>query len=352
MESARPKVDIDSGPADYLIISHPGFMDGIQPLIAHHEGNGLVVKTVDVYDIYEQYGDGIVGAEAIQRYLAAARKSMGYRFVLLVGGETYDYLGDVSNSMSFVPTLYRQTHPQVHHSPVDPLYVDFDGDGVQDAAIGRMPVRTAEEIDNVVANTLAYAEKDYGRSAVFAADTGYARNSDDLVAGLPAGWDVASAHLDRDGISGARAALIDAIDEGVALTNFTGHSGPTAWTFSGLFNVGDVQALDNAGKPTAVVQWGCWNTYHVAASSNTLGHALMLSGDRGAALVLGATTLTQEESEMKLGGLVLPRLTTPGMPAGQAVMEAKQELARTDPGLDDVLLGWTLLGDPATVVQP
>ena len=351
MEAVRPHTDITSGAADYLVLAHPSFVARIAPLVAHHEVRGLSVKVVDTRDIYEQYGDGEYGAEAIRAYLSAAQQTLGYEYVLLVGGDTYDYFGHLGNSMSFVPTLYHRTHPQMPHAPVDPLYVDFDGDYVQDAAIGRLPVRTTTELDAVVANTLAYAAKDYAGSAVFAADGGYARDSEDLVAGLPGGWGVTPAYLEESGVDAARSVLIDRIAEGVALTNFVGHSGPTAWTFSGLFDVGDVQSLANAGKPTAVVQWGCWNTYHVAASTNTLGHALMLSGDRGAALVLGATTLTQDESEMKLGRLVLPRLTAPGQTAGQAVLEAKRELAQTDPALLDVLLGWTLLGDPAAVVQ-
>ena len=50
--------------------------------------------------------------------------------------------------------------------------------------------------------------------------------------------------------------------------------------------------------------------------------------------------------------LLTPRLTTPGMPIGKALLDAKIELAKTDPELLDVLLGWTLMGDPALVIQP
>jgi hypothetical protein len=43
---------------------------------------------------------------------------------------------------------------------------------------------------------------------------------------------------------------------------------------------------------------------------------------------------------------------TPGMSIGQALQEAKTELAKTHPGLLDVQLGWTLMGDPALVIVP
>jgi hypothetical protein len=50
--------------------------------------------------------------------------------------------------------------------------------------------------------------------------------------------------------------------------------------------------------------------------------------------------------------MVTPLLTQPGKTIGDAMVEAKRQLAVTDPARLDVLLGWTLLGDPAMQVQP
>ena len=69
--------------------------------------------------------------------------------------------------------------------------------------------------------------------------------------------------------------------------------------------------------------------------------------DQGAAAVLGASTLTRSSSDRALGELVMSRLSQPGMNLGRALVEAKQELAASNPQMIDVLLGWTLLGDPA-----
>ena len=142
------------------------------------------------------------------------------------------------------------------------------------------------------------------------------------------------------------------MNQGVALVSFTGHSGPTSWTFSNLFNTSDAAALTNTGKPFVVVQWGCWNTYYVDPVNNYLVQKFLFSGDRGAAAVLGASTLTDSGSEEMLGALLTPRLVIPGLPVGQALQESKSELARTHPELLDVLLGWSLMGDPALVIQP
>ena len=74
-------------------------------------------------------------------------------------------------------------------------------------------------------------------------------------------------------------------------------------------------------------------------------------GVEGAAAVLGASTLTSTVSEKQLGDLFIPRLTSAGVTLGEALTEAKQELALTDPQRLDVILGWTLLGDPALKVE-
>ncbi|MGB5753154.1 MAG: C25 family cysteine peptidase, partial [Thermoanaerobaculia bacterium] len=111
-------------------------------------------------------------------------------------------------------------------------------------------------------------------------------------------------------------------------------------------------ALENFGRPTVITQWGCWNTYHVMPTYDTLGHRLLLNDGRGAAAVLGAATLTEALSEQKLGRRLFAQIGSRRQRLGKALIDAKKDLALTDPERLDVLLGWTLLGDPTLVVEP
>ena len=310
------------------------------------KAQGLTVSVVDVNDLYAKYTYGVFDPQAIKQYIAYATSKLGTRYVLLVGGDTYDYRNYLGkNSISFIPSLYITTGPVAKFVPVDPLYADVNGDNVPELAIGRFPVRTTAELDMVVKKTLAYAGKNYGRTAVFASDlndgiVSFKNNSNSLAASLPVGWSVENIHLDDMSVTSARTQLLAAMNGGTALVTFTGHSGPASWTFSNLFNTTDAAALTNAGRPFVVVQWGCWNTYYV------------FSGDSGAAAVLGASTLTDSNSEQMLGELLTPYMVTPGMSIGQAMQAAKYELAQTHPELLDILLGWSLMGDPALVIEP
>jgi fimbrial isopeptide formation D2 family protein len=357
LEAPRLLADLNR-PAQYLIIAHPNFIGGLGPLVQARQAQGLTVNVVDVNDLYAQYAYGIFDPRAIQQYIAYAAQNLGTQYVLLVGGDTYDYRNYRGlNSVSFIPSLYVSTGPTVKLVPSDPLYADVNKDNIPDLAIGRFPVRTSAELDLIVNKTLAYAAKDYGATSLFAADkndgsVSFKNISADMAADLPLDWVNENIYLDDVGVSAAKSQLLAAMNRGTALVTFTGHSGPMTWTFSSLFNTQDAAALTNAGRPFVVVQWGCWNTYYVDPSNNYLVHKFLFSGDRGAAAVLGASTLTDSSSEALLGQLLMPRMVTPGMSMGQALRDAKLELALTHPELLDVLLGWSLMGDPALVIQP
>ena len=111
----------------------------------------------------------------------------------------------------------------------------------------------------------------------------------------------------------------------------------------------DIDQLQNSGWPTVVAQWGCWNTYHVGERYDTMGHQFILSPDRGAALAMGSATFTQVQSGRRFGQLLMPLLANPtDRTVGQALTEAKQRLAAgADGDVRDIVLGWTILGDPA-----
>ena len=352
----RQPSGLTGGRVDYLVISHPDFIAGLTPLVQARSAQGLRVRVANVLDVYAAYNYGIVDPQAIHDYIADAYRSMGTRYVLLVGGDTYDYLDYLHiGSVSFIPTPYTATSYLIKYAPADPLLADVNGDGIPDLALGRFPVRTPAELDSIIAKTLAYPA--HANAAVFAADLvdgdySFKPLSESLIQTVPPGWSVTRAYADDLGAGGAKSVLIDAINQGVALTTYVGHSGFTRWSLYDIFDLSDAETLLNAGKPTVVAQMGCWNTYYVDPQTNTLAHKLMLSGDRGAAAVLGPATLSESESEMAFARLLYPLILQHGVPLGTAVTQAKAQLALTRPQAIDVLRSWTLLGDPALVIAP
>ena len=351
----RPSVDLMPGRADYLVVSHGDFLDDLGPLLDAHEAQGLRTHVVDVADVYSQYSAGVFDPEAIRTFIGDAATQMGVAYVLLVGGDSYDYKDYLGiGSISFVPTLYASTHPVIYFSPSDALLADIDRDGLSDLAIGRFPVRTTTELETLISKSLAYHSTG---SAVLAADQAddlhsFRAISEEIASTLPGWWRQERAYVDDLGIQGARDTLLSELDRGTAVANYVGHSGPTSWTFDGLFTSEDALLLENFRSPAVFTQWGCWNGYHSVPEYDTLSHNLLLAGDHGAAAVIGAATLTEVGADRALALAVMPKLAEPGKRLGDALLEGKLETAEAMPGARDVLIGMTLLGDPALVVEP
>lgn len=360
LRPGRPAADLLGSRANYLIISHPDFLDGLAPLMALRQAQGFTVKVVDVEDVFASYSHSVFDPEALRQYLAAAYARLGTTHVLLVGGDTYDYHDYLRiGSRSFIPSMYVDTSVYSRFAPSDSAMADVDRDGVPDLAIGRLPVRTRAELAEVVEKILQYERRDYVNEAVLSADASdpnanipFKQASEAMAQGWPGNWTITRAYLDDVPVATARATLMAGIDRGASLTSFVGHSGPSRWTYKGLFSTADVPQLNNTGRPTVAVQWGCWNTYYVNPTSESLATMMLLTPGKGAAAMLGATTLTRDVAENALGRLLLPLAVQPRMTLGEAVLRAKRELGRSQPGLVDVQYGWNLLGDPAMVVQP
>ena len=304
-------------------------------------------EVVDVTSIYAGYSDFAVDADAISRYLAEVRPD----FVLLVGGDTYDYHDyQGSGSLSFIPTHYVATDELVRFAPADIPHVDYNGDGLPEAAIGRLPVRTQAELEQMVRKLQLYRTPDVG---IFTAgpserDKAFAQVSDNHAAPLPTGWRTDTLHVDEIGLEPAREVLLAELNSGGALVNYVGHSSYGIWGLnpsSGiLLEADEARSLGNS-QPHLVTQWGCWNTYFVDPNVETMSNGFLLQ-DSGAAAVLGATTLTELGLLQGLGETFFNQIGVEST-LGEALLAAQRQYAEARPGAVDRLRGFVLLGDPA-----
>jgi hypothetical protein len=146
---------------DYIIISHRDFLSSVAPLAAYRVSQGKQVKVVDVEEIYDQFGYGLMSAEAIRDFIAYAYNTWPApkpTDVLLVGDGTYDFRGYTSyNTRTFIPPYLEMVDPDAGEAATDNSFVaNTAGDFLPDLNIGRLPANTAQEADAMVAKILAY----------------------------------------------------------------------------------------------------------------------------------------------------------------------------------------------------
>lgn len=370
------KQDITSGEAQYLVIANAAFIGSELERLVQLRQATYSVKVVDVEQVYMQFGRFSAEADPIKAYIDYAVENMATEMIVLVGGDTYDYLGYRSDSVSHLPTLYKVVdggNSVITHSPSDAAFGDLDEDGIPDIPVGRLPVRTVDELRFMINKIVTFEQRDYAEQAVFAADktdngNGYSfvPDAEDIIGRLPqpiqqdlnAAWQTAAgvafddkkAFIELDGAELSKDKLISAINEGAELTSYLGHSNMFKWS-TDLFDTQDALALNNVGRPTVMTQYGCWNTYYVLPTGNSLAQVLLLSGDQGAATVLGSSTLTLATSEAVLGQALHTEMYIPGKTIGAALVDAKRAIA-SGSSRADVLLGWQIMGDPAIVMNP
>lgn len=359
VRARRPTTDLLSAPATWLAIGPESLLPAIAPLVAARNAEGLAARAVAIEDIYAQGATGDVDPSAVRAFIARAFAQSGTRYVLLVGGDTYDYFDRLdTGSVSHVPTFYRPTHPLLRHAPTDLPYADLDDDGRSDLALGRFPGRTAIEIERLVDKTIAHGAA-LPAPAAFAADLAgndvdFAASSEAMRARLDPAFTASrpapdTIYLGPLSVAQAREALFGAINGGRSLVSYAGHASPLAWTFSGLLRREDVAAglLGNT-RPFVGTQWGCWGAFFVDPAQSTLAHGLLVDGSHGAAALFGATGLTETASDEAFAAELLPRLTAGGgARIGDAFRDAQAAFAASRPDARDVWLGTVLLGDPA-----
>ncbi|MCB0044504.1 MAG: hypothetical protein KDD92_03645 [Caldilineaceae bacterium] len=352
--------DITNGSYDYLIISHPNFINAVEPLRDRRLQDGYRVKIVDVMDIYAQVGDGLFGIEPIQEYLVHAIQNMDVEYVLLVGDDVYDY----HNSLSFIPTLYTEILTW-RYAASDPILTDINNDGIPDAKIGRFPVDTVQEAEWVVEKTLNYAPngpeplegEPQKYASVFAADVTFSDESQQFISVLPVDtWQsiVETAFLDDLSPTAAHDKLIALINDGTTIVSYLGHGVIKKWTAStNLFNSTAAANLSNADKAAIFLQWACYTSVYTSDSITSISETLLVSENRGAVATFGSTGITLLSSDRITALHLLPKLAEPGKTIGTAIQEANLAATAEFGYLrEDTVHGLILLGDPTLVVTP
>lgn len=335
--------------ADLVVITHGDFRDAAARLAAARRAEGLAVEVVDVEDVYDEWGYGARGAKALRDLLshAAADWARAPRFVLLVGDGSFDprdYLG--YGRHDFVPA--RQIETRQLETASDDWLADFDGDGLAEMAVGRLPVRTAGEAETIVSKITA-ARSGAGESLLLVNDRKGSDGYDfeaaarDLLEGVPAAVSVETINRGDDDANALRSQIIEAVNRGPLVVNFYGHGSENLWTNANLLRTQDAAALTNTDRPSLFVMMTCLNGYYNHAARESLAETLLKAERGGAVAVWASSGLTNPGGQTSMNEEFF-RLLFGEQPTtlGEAARRAK---AAT--GDRDARATWILFGDPS-----
>lgn len=348
---------IDLAPVDYLIVTHPLFESELQPIISLQQSRGYSVKVLRTDAIYAANSAHQRSPQAIREAIA----QINPRFVLLIGGDSYDYDDNLgAGSQSYLPTFYRVSNAIVRFAASDAPFVDHNGDGLPERALGRIPARTVEELRRAIAAIVQRgntpAQRFFASAGGSNATEHFDVHSHALLSYLRQNQSVDYGLSDEIGISEARIKATAALAGGSDWINYLGHSSPNRWAAQNLLDTTQLANVQRTGLPAIVSQWGCWNSYFVLPNQDTMSHALMLRSNQLAAAVIGSSSLAEDASHLALGtrffdliedGRIDDRGGVAINTLGEALQAAKADLATHAPEHLESNYSITLFGDPA-----
>ncbi|GAB4201562.1 MAG: C25 family cysteine peptidase [Roseiflexaceae bacterium] len=328
--------------ASVLYIAPASLHAALAPLVEWRRAQGRSVRVIDVQALYDAWSYGQVNPEAIRSFLryTAAHWQPAPSAVTLVGDGSYDprnYTG--RNGVELIPPYLATVDPWLGQTACETCYVQLDGDGptaadadvLPDMQLGRLPVRNTAQLTALVAKILAYERAAPGglwRSRnLFVADNyresdgtrdaagDFATWSDEGVAQQPRGVQIDRVYYDPYGrdsegrplgqpwrepdAARAYADVLAAINAGVGLINYTGHSSEWQWATTALdapqnylLGLYDPDTLTNGERLPIVLELTCLTAaFHTPAFSGTTLDERWLLASGGAVAVWGPTGL-------------------------------------------------------------
>jgi hypothetical protein len=260
---------------------------------------------------------------------------------MLVGDASIDPRNYLEmGSVDFLPAKLVAT-TQLETSS-DDWFTDFNGDGIADVPVGRIPVRTADDAARIFSRLASRGTPSgtWSSNALFVADVSddfdFAAAAASVAALLPPSYA-------RQSVGPNHADIVAAMNTGQLLVDYLGHGSVEIWSNPDVFNSADASALSNGNHLPFVVAMTCLNGYFHDVFTESLAEALMKAPNGGAIGVWTSSSLTQPDQQTIMNRELFRQLFgAQSMTLGEAVARAKA--AATDP---DVRKSWILFGDPS-----
>ncbi|MFT3745463.1 MAG: C25 family cysteine peptidase [Pyrinomonadaceae bacterium] len=339
--------------ADMVIVSYssPSFLNAAEAWATYRRssaGGRFTVKVVSIDDVFDEFSYGSASEEALRSFFGHANDewTLKPKYVLLIGDASYDkrnYQGLGKNDL--VPSKFVDLIKT--ESSSDDAVVDFNDDGFAELAIGRIPARTAAQVNAALAKTIDYEanQQSFSRGVLFAHDRPLDYDFEgvniSLSQALPPGTPISMVGVDD---SNAHAQLVERMNDGKMLVNYAGHGSTGLWANSDFFTMNQVSELTNAAHPSFYSMLSCLNGYFTMPDRDTLSETLLFSQTGGAAAAWASTGETTPDIQEVMAQRFFDQMVIgPHNRVGDLVRDAKSVITQGR----DVRLSWVLIGDPA-----
>lgn len=371
-----------SNGADYIFITPAAFKTSIQPLVNLRTAQGMRVSVVDVQDVYDEFSDGSMTAQAIHDFLAYAYANWQTprpAYVLLVGDGNFNFknYSPYTTETNYIPPYMRVVDPWLGEVASDNQLVTLDaGSILPSIAIGRLPALSTTDVTSMVNKIVAFesATGTWLSKVAFSTDAAFASNGtpddagnffalSDLVASnqyyVPPPLTIDRIYYNPcttctqpystyGSLSAAHTALLAAINGGRLIVNYVGHGAITRWSGGILLNT-DAASLTNGSKTPVLLPMTCYDGYFQFPGTSSVAEAMVTRAGNGAVASWSPTgqgvATGHDWLDRGFFEAVMDKGTTR---IGPAAIAGKVSLFSNSTSNLDLIDTYNLLGDPAT----
>jgi len=366
---------------DMIIVSHPIFLSHAGQIADFHSNEGLNVIIVTPQQIYNEFSSGSQDIVAIRDFIRmlynrATISTDLPKYLLLFGDGSYDNKNRLTSNTNFVPTFQsvNSTNPLGTASYVsDDFYGMLDlsegvwnGPEIMDIAIGRLPVKSQQEANNVVNKIINYnittTLDDWRNDVVFVGDDEDANNIHMRQAN-----EIADTIMSQYKPYNVNKILIDAykqiatpggnrypevndeidkaVNNGSLIINYTGHGGEVGWAHERILTVPMINNWANQRGYPLVITATCEFSRFDDPSRTSAGELVLLNKNGGIALLTTVRTVFSGPNfalNKTLFDIIFTKNNIEDKTLGEIFTETKN---LTNGGTNN--RNFTLLGDPA-----
>ena len=353
---------------DYLIITQSSFMSAANRLAQYRRArDGLVVKTLAVEAIYEEFNSGKQDIGAIRnlvRYIYdnASSPENRIKFLGIVGDASVDYKDRLQGNTNIVPTfqslgsfstLVSSFMSDDFYTMMDPGEGDMNSSNKMDLAVGRIladtPQRADAMVDKIIAseqndaygqwrNNFVLISDDVDKDSDFGLQVDLDKLGDKISTEKPT-VNVKKIHSDAfqqvSGAGGSRypevnKAITEAIEVGAAAVNYFGHGGEDGLAQERIVTQTNVQDWTNPARYTCFVTITCEFTKFDNPLRMTGGELTFWNENGGASSMVTTTRAISVTAGVEFNQSFAPFLfdyQNRGETIAQSVARAKQSIS-------------------------
>lgn len=382
------------GQPNMIIITPDDMLTASSDLAAFHsQRDHLSVKIVTLMQVYNEFGSGKHDISAIRDFVRMVYDKAGSdstklpQYLLLMGDGSFDPKDRTADNNNKFPTYESLVSDNILNSYVTDDYFGCldateggdmnDAGQLVDIAIGRLPAADATEAQDMVNKIKLYKSAtslaswrnvvsfvgDEPWGGVYAFEEEANKLGEIVRLNFPA-YNVDKIICDayqRISTPGGfrfpevNTAILNRINTGTLVISYTGHGGVNNWANARIFNMSDIQNLQNKEKLPLFVTATCDFSRFDDPSKKTAGEYLMTNGQGGAIAMVTTVRPVYQDPNSALQEAMFPFLFTTyhgrRPTVGEAMMETKNIVIHNTPGYTVNTREFVLLGDPAMTLD-